>query len=231
MTPQMQLELTAALNEAAQSPCRVLVLTGAGESFCSGLDLTVLQSMQQATTASHQADAHRIATLFRTLYDLPKPTIAAVNGPAIAGGAGLATICDFTLATPTSTFGYTEARIGFLPAIVSAFLTLQIGDKRARDLLLTARILDADESYRIGLINEVVTSELILTRVGSLAKSLAANSPASVSATKNLLSLQHKPWLDAALAAAMDANVASRETLDFREGLSAFLEKRAPNWC
>src|SRR5208337_3346268 len=110
---------------------------------------------------------------------LTLPTIAVVRGAAIAGGTGLATICDFTLAEPAAKFGYTEARIGFVPAVVSAFLTLQIGEKRARDLLLTGRLFDAAEAYRLGLVNEVVTPDHLTERVQALAQVLVANSPES----------------------------------------------------
>src|SRR5215475_1849294 len=137
MTPEMQDELIAALGKAATDHSRVVVLTGAGEAFCAGLDLTHLQAIADKSESEHVADAERIARLFRKLYDLPKPTIAVVQGAAIAGGTGLATICDFTLAAPGVKFGFTEVKIGFVPALVSAFLTLQIGEKRARDLLLS----------------------------------------------------------------------------------------------
>jgi methylglutaconyl-CoA hydratase len=164
------------------------------------------------------------------LYELPKPTIAAVHGAAIAGGTGLATICDFTLAVPSAKFGYTEARIGFVPALVSAFLALQIGDKRSRDLLLTGRLFDAAEAYRLGLVNEVVEANVLEERVRTLAQVLAANSPESLAATKRLLAVQNKAWLDAAITQAIDANAEARETADFREGIAAFLEKRKPVW-
>ena len=230
MTPEMRQELIAALEEAAAGTCRVVVLKGAGDAFCSGLDLSVLQSLNDKPASDHRADAERIATLFRTLYELPKPTIAAVHGPAIAGGTGLATLCDFTLAVPAAKFGYTEARIGFVPAIVSAFLALQIGDKRARDLLLTGRLFDAGEAYRLGLVNEVVRPDALEERVRALAQSLAANSPQSQAATKRLLAAQNKAWLDAAIAQAMEANAQARETPDFHEGIAAFLDKRKPVW-
>jgi len=230
MTPKMQDELIAALEEAATSSCRVVVLQGAGESFCSGLDLTALQAMHDKSQADLQAEAERVARLFRTLYELPRPTIAAVHGAAIAGGTGLATICDITLATPAAKFGYTEARIGFVPAIVSAYLAVQIGDKRSRDLLLTARLFGAEEAHRLGLVNEIVAPEQLAQRVQALAESLAGNSPESLAATKRLLAAQHKPWLDAAIAEAMEANARARETADFREGVAAFLEKRRPSW-
>ena len=230
MTPEMQLELIAALEEAATASCRVVVLKGAGDAFCSGLDLAVLQSMNDKSAADHRADAERIAKLFRTLYELPKPTIAAVQGPAIAGGTGLATICDFTLAVPTARFGYTEARIGFVPAVVSAYLALQIGDKQARNLLLTGRVFDAAEAHRLGLVIEVVPPDALEERVYALAHLLAENSPESLAATKRLLAAQNKTWLDVAIALAMDANAQARETADFKEGLAAFLEKIKPVW-
>jgi methylglutaconyl-CoA hydratase len=230
MTPEMQMELIDALEAAAQSDCRVLVLAGAGKAFCAGLDLSALQAMQNAGAADHRTDAERIARLFLALYDLPMPTIAAVHGAAIAGGAGLATICDFTLATPAAKFGFTEVRIGFIPALVSAFLALQVGAKRSSDLLLTGRIVSADEAHRIGLVNEVVAAEKLAGKLQSLAEVLIANSPESLKATKQLMAAQNKAWLDTAIAEALEANAQSRETADFREGVAAFLEKRKPQW-
>jgi methylglutaconyl-CoA hydratase len=226
----MQVELIACFEDAALGDCRVVVLRGAGDAFCSGLDLSALQGMNDKSAADHRADAERIAKLFRTLYELPKPTIAAVHGAAIAGGTGLATLSDFTLAVPSAKFGYTEARIGFVPALVSAYLALQIGDKRARDLLLTGRFFDAAEGYRLGLVNEVVAPDTLDDRVRALAQVLAANSPESLSATKRLLVAQNKAWLDTAITQAMEANARARETVDFREGIAAFLEKRKPVW-
>jgi methylglutaconyl-CoA hydratase len=230
MTSEMQMELIEAFEETAAGDWRVLILTGAGEAFCSGLDLSELQKMQNKSGADHRTDAERIARLFIALHDLPVPTIAAVHGPAIAGGTGLAMNCDFTLVTPASKFGFTEVRIGFVPALVSAFLSLQVGEKRARDLLLTGRLFDAAEAHRLGLVNEVVTHGELMTRAQTLAETLLANSPESLKATKQLLSVQNRAWLDAAVNAALEANAASRETSDFREGVAAFLEKRKPDW-
>lgn len=236
LTVAMQEGLIAALEDAAADPtCRVVVLAGAGagagnDAFCSGLDLAALQSMNDKTEAEHTADAARISTMFRTMYELPKPTIAAVHGLALAGGAGLATMCDFTLAVPGAKFGYTEARVGFVPALVSAYLVLQIGEKRARDLLLTGRMFSAEEGVRLGLVTEVVAPEELQGRVGALAALLVANSPESMRATKALLAAQNKAWLDGALEASMRANAVARGTHDFKEGVAAFLEKRKPVW-
>jgi methylglutaconyl-CoA hydratase len=230
MTPEMQVELIRAMEEAAASNCRVVVFAGAGEGFCAGLDLSSLQKMNDKTAAEHTADAERVARLFRTLYELPKPTIAMVHGAAIAGGTGLATMCDFTLATPGAKFGYTEVRIGFVPAVVSAFLILQIGEKQARDLLLTGRLFSSEEALRLGLVNEVVEPERLEARMLELVAVLKANSPEAIAATKGLLAAQNREWLDVAVAKALAANAESRATRDFREGVSAFLEKRKPGW-
>src|SRR5690242_4169073 len=145
-------ELLRALKEVETSPARVLIITGAGKAFCSGMDLENLKGLVGRTPEQNLEDSRTMASLFRTLYEFPKPTIAAVNGAAIAGGTGLALLCDFTIAAPEAKFGYTEVRIGFLPAIVSVFLRRQVGEKIARDLLLTGRIFDAREALQLGLI-------------------------------------------------------------------------------
>jgi methylglutaconyl-CoA hydratase len=230
LSPQMQLELIEAFEEAAASSCRVIVLTGAGKAFCAGLDLAALESMKDATPLDHRAEAERVVRLFLTLHELPVPTIAAVHGAAIAGGCGLATICDFTLATPSAKFGFTEVRIGFIPALVSAFVTLQVGDKQSRDLLLTGRIFGAEEALQLGLVNEIVPQEKLAGHVQALAETLIANSPQALAATKQLMAAQHKQWLDAAIVAGIEASIEARETPDFREGIAAFLGKRKPAW-
>lgn len=230
MTPEMQLELIAALEDSAAGNVRVLVLSGAGEAFCSGLDLSSLQELQGKTALEYRAEAERVARLFLALHELPIPTIAAVDGPAIAGGTGLAMICDFTLATPKSKFGFTEVRIGFVPAIVSAFLALQLGHKQSMDLLMTGRIFGSEEALRLGLLNEIVQLGELAGRVKALADSLLANSPQALSATKRLAVAQHRAWLSAAIVDAIEISMQARMTADFREGIAAFLEKRKPSW-
>ncbi len=230
LTPEMQLELLSAFENAASGGCRVLVLAGAGEAFCAGLDLNALQQVRDKSLAEHRADSERIAHLFLSLHELPIPTIAAVQGPAIAGGTGLAMISDFTLATPAARFGFTEARIGFVPALVSAFLALHVGYKHSLDLLLTSRIFGADEAFRLGLVNEIVPPGRLAARVKELADTLLANSPQALSATKRLLVAQQKQWLSTAIADAIEASAEARTTSDFREGVAAFLEKRKPSW-
>lgn len=236
LTPQLIEDLTQALETAASHDhsC-VVIITGAGSSFCAGLDLEHLRSLaltagQPTAVESYRADTERIATLLRTLYCLPKPTIAAVNGPAIAGGMGIATLCDFTLAVPEAKFGYTEVRIGFVPAIVSAFLRAQIGDKRSRELLLSGRLISAVEAHDLGLVTRIYPEPDLMREARALATHLLRNSPAAMEATKRLLSRYADRTLPEDIEAAVRANIDARSTDDFREGVSAFLEKREPQW-
>jgi methylglutaconyl-CoA hydratase len=231
LTPEMHVELIAALRAAGEdAACRVVVLAGEGGAFCAGLDLKLLAGMRDRSAAQHRADAEQVALLFRTLYECPKPTVAAVQGAAIGGGAGLATICDFTLAEPEAWFAYTEVKIGFVPAVVAAYLVLQVGEKRARDLLLTGRRVNAEDAHRMGLVNELVARGELAERTLELTGALIGNSPESLRATKALLAAQSRVWLDAAIEAAMAANAEARRTTDFGEGVAAFLEKRTPIW-
>src|SRR6266404_3373661 len=223
-------DLLRALEEVKNSSTQILIVTGAGKAFCPGMDLDNLKALTGRTPDQNLEDSRKMASLFRSLYDFPKPTIAAVNGPAVAGGTGLATLCDFTLAVPDAKFGYTEVRIGFVPAIVSTFLLRQVGEKIARDLLLTGRIFDAPEALKLGLINEIVPPEKLLDRARKLATQLAENSPLSLFHTKRLLTDHARAELDAQIEAAIRENAGIRESADFREGIEAFFEKRKPKW-
>ena len=223
-------ELLAALSHLQTSKAQLVVLTGAGKAFCSGMDLENLREITSRSTEENLKDTQSVARLFRTLYDFPKLTIAAVNGAAIAGGTGLATLCDFTIASTEAKFGYTEVKIGFTPAIVSSFLVRQVGEKQARDLLLTGRILSADEAFRLGLVTEVVPPEQLTPRVQQLCEVLLQNSPTSLIATKKLINSFGASELDRQIDSSMRANAEIRTTDDFREGVTAFLEKRRPRW-
>jgi methylglutaconyl-CoA hydratase len=223
-------DMLRGLDEAVESHALVLIVTGAGKAFCSGMDLENLKALLGRSPEQSVSDSQTMARLFRSLYEFPKPTIAAVNGAAIAGGCGLATVCDFTLAVPEARFGYTEVRIGFVPAIVTTFLLRQVGEKHARDLVLTGRIIDANEALRIGLINEIVQPENLMSRAGQLAAQLVENSPMSLVKVKQLFNEHRRAELDAQIRAAIRENAAVRATPDFREGILSFLEKRKPRW-
>jgi methylglutaconyl-CoA hydratase len=230
ITTPMIAEIQTALDELEKTHVRVVILTGAGPAFCAGMDLDMLRSIAAQSPSENQEDSRRIAKFFRRLWSYSKPLIAAVNGHALAGGCGIATLCDFTLAVPEAKFGYTEVKIGFLPAIVSVFLTRQIGEKRARDLLLTGRLVEAAEAKELGLVNEVVPPELLMSRAHELAELLIAASPASVTRAKHLLVSSATASLDHDLERAVLENARMRCTPDFREGLASFLEKRKPIW-
>ena len=223
-------DVLRALQEVETSDAIVLILTGAGKAFSSGMDLENLKTLIGRSPEQNLEDSQTMVRMFRTLYEFHKVTIAAVNGAAIAGGTGLALLCDFTLAVPEAKFGYTEVRIGFVPAIVSTFLLRQVGEKHARDLLLTGRIFGAEEALRIGLINEIVAPDNLMTRSRELAALLMENSPASLRATKKLLNEHARGELDKQIEAAVRENAAVRNTADFREGITSFLEKRKPVW-
>jgi methylglutaconyl-CoA hydratase len=231
ITYELLEDVKSALDEAERSArVQVVIVTGAGKAFCAGMDLENLKQLTGRTHEQNIKDSEAMAALFRSVYEFPKPTIAAVNGAAIAGGTGLATMCDFTLAVPEAKFGYTEVRIGFVPAIVSSFLIANVGEKRARDLLLTGRIFGAEEAHRLGLVNEIVVPERLMERTRELANQLLENSPASMQATKRLISSYTREQLNRQIGQAVKANAEIRQTSDFKEGITSFLEKRKPVW-
>ena len=230
LSVQMIEEIMAAFAEVEKSDALVLILTGAGKAFCAGMDLEELKSLTSKTPSENVADSERMARFFRAIFEFPKPTIAAVNGAAMAGGAGIATMCDFTLALAEATFGYTEVRIGFVPAIVSSILVWQVGHKIARDLLLTGRAFEAGEAQNLGLVNEVVSPKNLLPRARELAKQLMDNSPAALRLTKKLLNSYLATSLDQQIETAVQENAAIRSTPEFLEGVASFLEKRKPSW-
>jgi methylglutaconyl-CoA hydratase len=230
ISTQMIEDLLASLAEVQSSPARVAILTGEGKAFCSGMDLDELRAIATRSPVEHLEDSRRMARLFRTVYSFPKPLIAAVNGHALAGGCGLATLADFTIAVPDAKFGYTEVRIGFIPALVSVFLRRQIGEKRTRDLALTGRLFDAAEAREMGLVNLVVAAKELMEEARKLAANLIAASPTSLTRTKRLFVQFSEGDLDREISMAVEENADIRSTADFREGLASFLEKRTPKW-
>lgn len=230
ISAQMLSELQSALDIIEKSHARVGVVTGAGKAFSAGMDLEMLSAIARQSPQENMDDSRRMARIFRRIWSFSKPLIAMVNGAALAGGCGIATLCDFTLAVPEARFGYTEVKIGFLPAIVSVFLTRQIGDKRARDLLLTGRMITAAEAKELGLVTEIVEAEFLYDRAKELAAVLIEASPSSLTRAKRLLTAAAAASVDADLERAVLENARIRCTPDFKEGLASFLEKRKPQW-
>ncbi|MCC6466159.1 MAG: enoyl-CoA hydratase/isomerase family protein [Planctomycetes bacterium] len=209
---------------------RCVILRGNGAAFCAGADLSEIRALQAAGIQQNQADSHRLRDFFVKLYTFPKPTVAAVHGPALAGGCGMATCCDFVVATRDATFGYPEVRIGFIPAFVMVLLTHQVGERAARDLCLTGRTLDADEARRLGLVNQVVVAADFESALEKLAADLRRNAPQAMATVKRMFWRLHGTSMEDGLVWAADMNAMARSTDECREGIAAFLEKRKPNW-
>lgn len=211
---------------------RVVVLKGEGESFCSGADLAYLQQISRFDFHQNQEDSGRLMKLFLQIYTLRKPVIALVHGKALAGGCGLATVCDIVVASrETARFGYTEVLIGFIPAIVMVFLVRKIGESRARELTLRGTILSADDAHAAGLVNHVVP-ETDLEHYGlSLAQEMARTcSPSSMGLIKELLARLHGMSTSDALDYAANLNALTRMTDDCKKGIEAFLKKEPLRW-
>lgn len=230
ISAQMIEDLLEALGEVETGASRVTILTGAGNAFCAGMDIEDLRSIAARSHEQHLEESQRTARMFYRLYRYRQPLIAAVNGPAIAGGCGIATLADFTLSVPAAKFGYTEVKIGFIPALVSVFLRRQTGEKRLRDLLLTGRIITAEEALASGLVTEIVAPEKLLDRAREIANTLIASSPTSLARTKRLLLQFDEKAIEEEIDLAVRENAGIRSTPDFREGVTAFLEKRPPKW-
>ncbi|HYA98241.1 MAG TPA: enoyl-CoA hydratase-related protein [Methylomirabilota bacterium] len=230
ISSQMIADVLSALGEVEKGPAHVAILTGAGKAFCSGMDLEMLSAISTQSPEQNLEDSRRMASMFRRVWGFPKPLIAAVNGPALAGGCGIAMLCDFAIASEEAKFGYTEVRIGFIPALVSLFVRRQLGDKAARDLLLTGRIIEPAEAKTMGVVTEVVPAERLMARAHEIADTLLAASPTSLVRTKKLLRDSSAAEVDSDLQRAVAENASIRTTANFREGLAAFLEKRKPVW-
>ena len=225
-------ELSLALSNAeSDESVKAIILKAHGNTFCSGADLDQLQAMQSATLEENLADSNRLKELFKKIYTLKKIVIAQVEGFALAGGCGLATVCDFTFCTPESKFGYTEARIGFVPAIVMVFLIRKIGEKKAAQLLLTSDIISSDDALALGLVNRIHSKETIEQAVFDFAEKLTTqNSAQSLAVTKTMINEVQSQSLNEALDYAAQQNAQARSSADCKRGIQAFLNKESIHW-
>jgi methylglutaconyl-CoA hydratase len=224
--------LTDAFMRAADdAEARCVILTGAGNVFCAGMDLAELaESVHHAATpASVWDDALRLAALYEFIYGLPKPTVAAVNGSAVAGGAGLVTVCDLAVAAVEARFGYPEVRRGLVAAMVMPHLLRHVGERVGRYLLLTGELIDAAEAARCGLVNAVVPAAEVTIRAAAWARALAEGGPQALRATKDLLKRFSRQAMS--VEEASRASAAPRLSDECREGLEAFFAKRPAPWA
>jgi methylglutaconyl-CoA hydratase len=225
---------TRALNEEG---VRCVILAAAGPVFCAGMDLAELQeSLDQASrererpeqSSSIWDDALRLAKLYDLIYTSPKPTIAAVQGAAVAGGAGLVTVCDLAVAAPEGKFGYPEVRRGLVAAMVMPHLMRHVGERLARYLLLSGELIDANEATRVGLVNEVAPADRLLERALTLAKACTEGGPQALAKTKDYLRQFSRQSLS--IEDAAKASAAPRLTDECQQGLRAFFAKKAAPW-
>ena len=225
-------ELLDALKEAEADPAvRALVLTGAGSAFSAGADLAYLKALTGLPAEANLAHSEELKALFLTLYTLKKPVVAAVNGPAVAGGAGLVLAADLAVFAEEAKIGFTEVKIGFVAALVAVLLVRHLGEKAARELLLTGELVPAERALWLGLANRVVPNEAVLEEAIRLAEKVAAGAPASLALTKALLAELPGMGLYEGFAHATLANAWIRETEDLEEGLAAFFERRRPRFA
>lgn len=218
-------ELLATFTELDKNPeVKVIVLQGNGKAFCAGADLEYLQQISEYGVMENLEDSSLLQRTFHAIYTCSKPTIAMVHGAAIAGGCGLATVCDFVVAAKhKALFGYSEVKIGFIPAVVSVYALRKIGDTQTRRLLLSAENIDAEEALRIGLVTHIADDEHLAQKVKALAESIRLNSGSSMALTKKMIENLHGMDLDAGLRYASSMNAITRMTEDCKRGIADFL--------
>lgn len=210
---------------------KVIVIKAAGKVFCSGADLAYLQSLQTNTYEENLEDSRSLKALFYKIYTSSKIIIAQIQGHALAGGCGLATVCDFSFTVDTAKFGYTEVKIGFVPAIVKVFLIRKIGEGRAKQLLLDGDLIEAKEAQNIGIINWVVAEDELEEKVYAYAQKLIRqNSAQSMALTKEMIGRVQEKSLEDGLEYAASMNAKARGTSDCQKGIAAFLNKEKIDW-
>jgi methylglutaconyl-CoA hydratase len=210
---------------------KVIVLNAEGNVFCAGADLEYLQQLQKNTFEENKKDSQNLTELFKIIYTLKKVIIAEVNGHAIAGGCGLASVCDISFTVPEANFGYSEVKIGFIPAIVMLFLIRKTGEGRAKELLLSGNLINAQTAKEYGLINFITTKEKLAEEVYQYASSLCnENSAESMRLTKTMFAAIQEKKMDEALNYAATMNAEARESKDFRIGIGAFISKEKIKW-
>jgi methylglutaconyl-CoA hydratase len=221
----------AFMSAEADKDCKVVVIKGSGEAFCAGADLAYLQQLQTNTFDENLADSRHLMELFQFIYHSNKVVISQINGPALAGGCGLASVCDFSFATPESTFGYTEVKIGFVPAIVMVFLVRKVAEKNAREMLLTGDVFKADKALQYGLINYIVEPNELEDTVFKFAQKLCKQASAqSLGLVKEMLANVQSMDVNNALEYAAQTNAKARATNDCKRGIAAFLNKEKLSW-
>lgn len=232
LSHELVADLKAMFDRAADDEsAKVIVLKANGAAFCAGADLAYLQQLQKFSYEQNLQDSNHLKELFVKIYTHPKIVIAQVQGHALAGGCGLATVCDFVVAVPAAKFGYTEVKIGFIPALVTVFLLRKVGEARAKEMLLSGDLFSAAQVLQMGLITHVVENDAIEQHVLQLAKKLVeTNSAESMKLTKQLIADIPAMPIEKALHYAAEMNAQARGTDDCKRGIAAFLNKQNLDW-
>lgn len=232
LNPELIAELTQTLNFVEHSDdVKVVILKANGNVFSAGADLAYMQALQNFSYQDNIDDSERLRQLFEAIRTSTKVIIAQVEGHAIAGGCGLATICDIVFAVPEAKFGYTEVNLGFAPALVSCYLVQKVGETIAKRMLLTGHLFSAQEVLNFNLITFVTNANEINQKVNDFAEQLCVNTSAnSLKVTKQLINETSNTWLQTCLDNAVITNATTRESDDFKAGIAAFLTKNKTNW-
>lgn len=229
---QLIADMTRILQGFANDPqVRLVILAATGKSFSAGADLGWMQRMADYSHAENLADAEALAELLRTLNDLPKPTIALVQGAAYGGGVGLVAACDLVLATSKASFCLSEVKLGLIPAVISPYVVAAIGSRAARRYCISAERFGVERALQLGLVHELIPMDELATEADRLSRLLLKNGPQAMAAAKKLVADVANHPLDSELIAETAERIATTRASDEgREGLAAFLEKRRPNW-
>src|SRR6185295_15707395 len=226
-------DIAAAFADVEASPdTRVVVVAGRGPSFCAGADLNWMRAMANYSHADNHADALKVARMFHAVHSCSKPVIARVHGDAFGGGVGLAAACDIVIALDTVSFVLSEVKLGIVAATISPHLVRAMGARQAARYMLTTERFNASRAHELGLVHEMASSDTLDSAVGSICNALLGASPAALAATKRLMAdVVEAPIDDVLLAATAKCIADARVSPEGREGIAAFLEKRAPSWA
>lgn len=232
MNGAMIRELTQAFNEFAEKEAvRVVLLTGAGEHFCAGADINWMKEIGKMSASENQQDAALLANLLYTLYQFPKPTIALAHGAVLGGGMGIISVCDIAIASRTASFGFPEAKIGIAPSTISPYVIAAMGERAAHYYFLTGVRFGADEAHRLGLVHQIADDTALYQTGHALAQTLLQNGPQALAAVKQLIHDVANEKISPQLGQYTSKHLATlRTSHEAQEGLSAFLEKRSPQW-
>jgi methylglutaconyl-CoA hydratase len=226
LTIELLNELIAAIRVTSDQPHeRVLILRGAGQAFCTGLDLKEAADPKKA-----QVTAELVAKALVTLSETRLITIAAVHGAAVAGGAGIMSACDFVVAAERTKIGYPEVRRGLVAGLVMTFLRRQIGERHMRELLLGSQLIDADRAREIGLVNRVVAPEQVMDEAQKFADAILQGAPGALAQTKKLIEKLWSTSVKEDVDLTLKYHMQTRQSAEAREGIAAFNEKRKPRW-